>query len=128
MTVNEALQPILSVEDLSCVFRSKDGPVKALNGVGLELLPGRVLAIVGESGAGKTTLALALLRLLPFPGQITSGRILFEGRDVLQMSEEELRRLRGRSISMIFQDPVSGLNPVLPIGKQVEEILASHLK
>jgi oligopeptide/dipeptide ABC transporter ATP-binding protein len=86
-----------------------------------------VLAVVGESGAGKTTLALSILKLLPFPGQITSGEILFAGRDVLSMSEEELRRLRGRSISMIFQDPVSGLNPVLPIGKQVEEILGSHL-
>ncbi len=120
-------RPILSVEHLSCQFRSKDGPINALNDVSLDLLPGRVLAVVGESGAGKTTLALALLRLLPFPGQITSGRIFFDGADVLQMSEEELRRLRGRSISMIFQDPVSGLNPVLPIGKQVEEILASHL-
>jgi len=98
-----------------------------LNGVNLELFPSRILAVVGESGAGKTTLALSLLKLLPYPGQITSGRILFDDRDVLKMSEAELRRLRGHSISMIFQDPVSGLNPVLPIGKQVEEILASHL-
>lgn len=119
--------PILNVENLSCEFQTKEGPVKALNGVSLELRRGRILAVVGESGCGKTTLALSLLRLLPFPGRITDGRIRFDGREVLSMSEDELRRLRGRSISMIFQDPVSGLNPVLSIGKQVEEILASHL-
>lgn len=120
-------EPVLTIEDLSCRFQTKEGPVKALNGVSLALSPGRILAVVGESGSGKTTLALSILRLLPFPGQITSGSIRFEDRDVLAMSEDELRRLRGRAISMIFQDPVSGLNPVLPIGKQVEEILASHL-
>jgi peptide/nickel transport system ATP-binding protein len=119
--------PLLSIDALRCQFNTKEGPVRALNGVGLTLEPGRVLAVVGESGCGKTTLALAILRLLPFPGQITGGSIVFDGQDVLSMSEEDLRRLRGRSISMIFQDPVSGLNPVLPIGKQVEEILSSHL-
>jgi oligopeptide/dipeptide ABC transporter ATP-binding protein len=119
--------PILSVRDLRCQFNTKEGVVRALNGVSLSLEPGRVLAVVGESGCGKTTLALALLRLIAFPGQITGGSIRFAGREVLDMSEEDLRRLRGREISMIFQDPVSGLNPVLPIGRQVEEILASHL-
>jgi peptide/nickel transport system ATP-binding protein len=119
--------PLLEISDLSCRFQSKEGSVKALNGVSLELEAGRVLAVVGESGCGKTTLALSILRLLPFPGEITGGSIRFDGRDVLSMSEEQLRHLRGRAISMIFQDPVSGLNPVLPIGKQVEEILGSHL-
>lgn len=118
---------ILTVEDLSCEFHTKEGSVRALNGVSFSLEPGRILAVVGESGCGKTTLALSLLRLLPFPGRITGGSIRFGGRDVLAMGEDELRHLRGRSLSMIFQDPVSGLNPVLPIGKQVEEILASHL-
>jgi peptide/nickel transport system ATP-binding protein/oligopeptide transport system ATP-binding protein len=118
---------VLEIDGLSCRFQTKEGPVNALNGVSLRLQPGRILAVVGESGSGKTTLALSILRLVPFPGQVTAGTVRFEGRDVMQMSEEELRRLRGRAISMIFQDPVSGLNPVLPIGKQVEEILASHM-
>ncbi|HTE86496.1 MAG TPA: ABC transporter ATP-binding protein [Dehalococcoidia bacterium] len=120
-------EPVLQVDNLHCHFATKEGPVKAVNGVTLTLEQGKVMAVVGESGCGKTTLALAILRLLPFPGQITDGSIQFEGQNVLGMSEADLRRLRGRSISMIFQDPVSGLNPVLPVGKQVEEILASHL-
>ncbi len=119
--------PILSVQDLRCQFDTKEGLVRALNGVSLSLDAGKVLAIVGESGCGKTTLGLAILRLVAFPGQITGGSVRFEGREILEMSEEELRQLRGRSISMIFQDPVGGLNPVLPVGRQVEEILASHL-
>jgi peptide/nickel transport system ATP-binding protein/oligopeptide transport system ATP-binding protein len=119
--------PILAIDGLSCAFRTKEGEVRALNGVNLSLAPGRVLAVVGESGSGKTTLALSVLRLLPYPGQVTSGSIRFEDRDILSMPEDDLRRLRGRAISMVFQDPVSGLNPVLPIGKQVEEILSSHL-
>src|ERR1700730_4543169 len=103
-------ESVLTIENLHCQFLTKEGPVRAVNGVSLALRPGQVLAVVGESGCGKTTLALSILRLLPFPGQITEGNISFEGRDVLAMSEDELRRLRGRAISMIFQDPVSGLN------------------
>lgn len=118
---------VLEVAHLSCEFQTKEGPVKALNGVDFSLEPGKVLAVVGESGCGKTTLALSILRLLPFPGRVTGGAIYFNGLDILEMNEEQLRHLRGRSISIIFQDPVSGLNPVLPIGKQVEEILSSHL-
>lgn len=119
--------PILRVRDLSAAFFTKEGTVRAVQGVSFDLAPGRVLAVVGESGSGKSTLALALLRLLPFPGKITSGQVIFEGRNLLEQEEEDLRRIRGRRVSMIFQDPVSGLNPVLPIGKQVEEILTSHL-
>ena len=119
--------PILQVRNLSAAFFTKEGTVRAVQGVNFDLQPGKVLAVVGESGCGKSTLALALLRLLPFPGKVTSGEVHFEGRNILQAEEEELRRIRGRRISMIFQDPVSGLNPVLPIGKQVEEILTSHL-
>jgi oligopeptide/dipeptide ABC transporter ATP-binding protein len=119
--------PVLRIEDLYCHFNTKEGTVRAVNGVSVALEPGKVLAVVGESGCGKTTLALAILRLVPSPGQVSGGGIYYEGRNVLTMNEAELRSLRGRAISMIFQDPVGGLNPVLPIGTQVEEILASHL-
>jgi len=87
-----------------------------------------VLALVGESGSGKTTIALAILGLLPHPGKVTRGEIRYEGRDVLSLSERELRRLRGREISIIFQDPVSGLNPVLSVGEQVAEIITAHAR
>ena len=120
-------EPVLRVRDLSASFFTKEGVVRAVQNVSFELEPGKVLAVVGESGCGKSTLALSLLRLLPFPGKVTGGEVLFEGRDLMRTDDEDLRRIRGRRISMIFQDPVSGLNPVLPIGKQVEEILTSHL-
>ncbi|HLZ70536.1 MAG TPA: ABC transporter ATP-binding protein [Dehalococcoidia bacterium] len=120
-------EPILQVHDLSVEFATREGAVRAVNGASLALHPGEIVALVGESGCGKTTFALSLLRLLPLPGRITSGSVLFDGDDLCRLSDDALRRLRGRAISMIFQDPVTGLNPVLPVGKQVEEILASHL-
>lgn len=92
----------------------------------LSLRRGTTLALTGESGAGKTTVGLAVLDLLPYPGRITDGHILFQGRDVLGLSAEEIRRLRGREIAIVFQDPASGLNPVLPVGEQVEEIITAH--
>jgi oligopeptide/dipeptide ABC transporter ATP-binding protein len=98
----------------------------AVDGVSLELHAGEILGIVGESGCGKTTIALSLLNLVPYPGSIDSGAIYFNGRDVLEMDGDELRDLRGRDISMIFQDAIAGLNPVLTIGQQVEEIMTAH--
>src|SRR5437660_3993801 len=121
-------EPVLQVDDLSIEFSTREGPVRAVSHVSLGLGAGEIVAVVGESGCGKTTLALSILRLLPFPGRITAGSVHFDSRDMLALDDEQLRRLRGDAISMIFQDPVSGLNPVLPIGRQVEEILASHLK
>lgn len=120
-------EPILEACNLHTSFFTKEGAVQAVRGVSFSLEPGKILAVVGESGSGKSTLALSLLRLIPFPGKIIQGDVRLAGRDLMALSDEELRRVRGREISMIFQDPVSGLNPVLPIGKQVEEILASHL-
>jgi len=101
--------------------------VKAVDGVALALPRGKTLAIVGESGCGKTTIALAALNMVPDAGSIESGRVLFDGADILSMGADEVRRIRGRRISMIFQDPVSGLNPVLSIGTQVEEMVRAHL-
>lgn len=118
---------VLRIEDLTVHYGDKRTTVKAVNGVSLSLRRGTVLGIVGESASGKTTLGLSILNLLPFPGRIVGGHIYFEGKDLLQLSGEQLRRVRGRQISMIFQNPLSDLNPVLPIGVQVEEIITNHL-
>src|SRR5438477_4571905 len=107
------MEPILRIEDLRVQYRDRDRVVKAVDGVDLTLRRGETLTVVGESGCGKTTLALSILNLLPSSGAITSGRIFYEDRDLLSMKSEELRRVRGSEISMIFQDPVNGLNPVL---------------
>jgi oligopeptide/dipeptide ABC transporter ATP-binding protein len=119
---------VLEVQDLRAYYHERDRTVKAVDGVSLALQSGRVLCIVGESGCGKTTLALAILGLLPQNGRVPSGRVLFDGHDLLTLSGDALRGIRGRRISMIFQDPVSGLNPVLPIGDQVAEIIRTHLR
>lgn len=118
---------VLEVRDLSVQYRSGEKPVQAADGVSFSLKRGSVLALVGESGCGKTTTALAVLGLLPHPGRVVAGEVRFEGRDLLSMRPDDLRRLRGREISMIFQDPASGLNPVLSVGQQVEEIITAHL-
>jgi oligopeptide/dipeptide ABC transporter ATP-binding protein len=119
-------EPVLQVRDLRTQFFDKKTVLKAVDGVSFDLHAGEVLGIVGESGCGKTTLALSMLNLIPHPGSIESGQILFKGRDVLRMSDAEMRDLRGRDVSMIFQDPVAGLNPVLSIGDQVQEIITAH--
>lgn len=121
------IEPVLRVEDLRSYFFTPEGVVKAVNGVSFALERGSTLAILGESGAGKTSVGLSILNLLPHPGRITGGRVFLDGREISGLKGEELRRVRGREIAMIFQDPVSGLNPVLPIGVQVEEMITSHL-
>ncbi|MBI2912120.1 MAG: ABC transporter ATP-binding protein, partial [Chloroflexi bacterium] len=118
---------ILRVNGLRTHFFTQEGVVKAVNGVTFALRRGTILALVGESGCGKTVTALSILRLLPYPGRIIEGEVVFDGRDMTLLSKEEMRRIRGQEISMIFQDPLSGLNPVLPVGSQVEEIITSHL-
>jgi oligopeptide/dipeptide ABC transporter ATP-binding protein len=121
------IDPVLSVRDLSVEFHTPDGVVSAVDHVSYEVRPGETLAVVGESGCGKTVTSLAVLGLLPQPpGRIVSGEILFAGDDLLQASPRALRRLRGAEISMIFQDPQSSLNPVLTIGQQISGVLQAH--
>jgi peptide/nickel transport system ATP-binding protein len=120
--------PLLAVEDLHITFRTAQGPLRAVNGVSFKLEQGETLAIVGESGCGKSATALSLTRLLPAAAARVSGTIWFQGQDLLSMPEDELREIRGRHIAMVFQDPMSSLNPVRTIGIQMEEMLRLHLK
>jgi len=120
---------LLDVEDLRTWFFTRDGVVRAVDGVSFHVMPGETLAIVGESGCGKSVTALSLLRLVPSPpGRIVSGAIRFEGRDLLSLSEAEMRDIRGNQISMIFQEPMTSLNPVMTVGRQIGEILMLHQK
>ena len=117
---------ILEVRDLYVHFGGGSKPLKAVDGLSISLKRGSILALVGESGCGKTSTALAITGLLPHPGRVVKGEVSFDGVDLLKLSGDELRRIRGQEISLIFQDPVAGLNPVLSIGDQVEEIIRTH--
>src|SRR5688500_16544939 len=119
---------LLEVQDLHVHFVTSRGVVRAVEGISYTVAPGEVVALVGESGCGKSVSSLAIMRLLAKPaGRIVGGRILFEGRDLLKLSDEEMREIRGREISMIFQEPMTSLNPVLTIGFQIMEPLLIHL-
>ncbi|MCC7366445.1 MAG: ABC transporter ATP-binding protein [Dehalococcoidia bacterium] len=120
-------EPVISVRGLSVRYRTREKPVHALDDVSFDLTPGRVLALVGESGSGKSTAAMSITRLLPNEAEVLGGTVMFDGVDLLGLDDHQLRSIRGRRISMIFQDPVAGLNPVIPIGDQVAEALTSHL-
>ncbi len=121
------MAPLLEVRNMSTWFFTRDGTVKAVNGVSFEVDRGEVVALVGESGCGKTVSALSVLNLIPIPpGKIVQGEILFEGADLRKLSKEEMRKVRGGSISMIFQEPMTSLNPVLTIGRQLSEALELH--
>ncbi len=119
-------QTLLEVRNLHTYFKTKEGTVKAVNGVDLSLKEDSVLGVVGESGCGKTVTALSILQLVPFPGKIVEGKVLYRGVDLLTLSAEQMRKIRGKEISLIFQDAMAALNPVIPIGKQVEEIMLEH--
>jgi oligopeptide transport system ATP-binding protein len=119
---------LLSVIDLRTHFETEDGTVKAVDGVSFKLKRGETLGIVGESGSGKSVANLSLMRLIPDPpGKIVSGSVMFDGRDVLQLSPREVRAIRGRRIAMIFQDPMTSLNPFMRISKQLMEVTQLHL-
>jgi len=120
-------EPLLKVENLRTHFFTRDGVVRAVDGVSFHVNPGETLAIVGESGCGKSVTSLSILRLLPTPpAKIVEGRIDFAGRNLVALPEAEMRRIRGNEISMIFQEPMTSLNPVLTIGRQITETLRVH--
>ena len=119
---------LLDIQGLETQFRTREGTVHAVNGVSFHLKEGETLGIVGESGCGKSVTVLSMLRLIPTPpGEISAGEAFFQGKDLLKMSDEEIRRVRGAQISMIFQDPMTSFNPVLTIGRQLIEPLETHL-
>lgn len=121
-------EKILEIKNLSTSFFTHVGEVKAVRDVSFSVNEGEILGIVGESGSGKSVTSLSIMRLLQYPGKITAGEILFKGEDLVKMSEAELRKIRGEKIAMIFQDPMTSLNPLYTIGDQIEEIILEHNK
>jgi oligopeptide/dipeptide ABC transporter ATP-binding protein len=119
-------EPLLEVRDLEVRFWTGRGIIHAVNGVSFDIAPGETLGIVGESGCGKSVTSLALLGILPRAGRVTGGSARFQGRDLIGLSDEELRTIRGKEIAMIFQDPMTSLNPVLTVGRQIREALETH--
>jgi oligopeptide/dipeptide ABC transporter ATP-binding protein len=118
--------PLLSVEGLTTVFDTPSGSVPAVNDVSFEIHPGETLGLVGESGSGKSVTALSIMRLVQPPGRISAGRIRFKGRDLLDLNERDMHRVRGADIALIFQEPMTALNPVFTIGDQIRETLVVH--
>ena len=130
LRANGELEPaiVLNVRGLTTEFATEEGVVHAVNGISYTLKEGETLGVVGESGCGKTVHALSVLRLVPPPaGRIVAGQVMYQGYDLLQLPEEEVRQIRGREIAMIFQDPMTSLNPVLTVGEQIMEPLRWHL-
>jgi ABC-type dipeptide/oligopeptide/nickel transport system ATPase component len=118
--------PLLGVRNLTTVFDRPDGPAVAVDAVSFELSRGETLCLVGESGSGKSMTALSILRLVPPPGRVAGGTVVFNGRDLLQLSDREMRRVRGAEIGLVFQEPMSALNPVFTVGAQLVETLLVH--
>jgi peptide/nickel transport system ATP-binding protein len=120
--------PLLAIDDLHVEFQTSRGRLRALNGVSLNVEPGEIFGVVGETGCGKTITGLSVLRLLPKSAHISAGRIRFDGLDLLALRERDMRDVRGRHIAMIFQDPSTALNPVFTIGSQIERVVRQHLR
>ena len=119
----------VQIRDLSVQFSTTDGVVHAINGIDLDIEKGKTLGLVGETGAGKTTTALSILRLIPDPpGEITGGTILLDGKNIFEYSLQEMEDIRGDYVSMIFQDPMTSLNPVMSVGEQIDEVILLHQK
>ncbi|MCY1667409.1 ABC transporter ATP-binding protein [Rhizobium sp. SL86] len=123
---NSVVAPALSVENLSVTFQTRKGPVTAVNDVSFHVNPGEVLGVVGESGSGKSVTGLATMGLIDAPGRVSAGRVVLEGRNIAGVSDRDMRGLRGNRIAMIFQDPISTLNPVLRIDTQIMEAITAH--
>src|SRR3990172_6097428 len=123
------MPPLLQVRDLKTYFFTDDGVVKAVDGISYDVEQGETLGLVGESGCGKSVPALSVLRLIASPpGKIVGGEVLFDGEDLLKLDDDEIRHVRGNKIAMVFQEPMTSLNPVLTIGRQLTEALELHLK
>jgi oligopeptide/dipeptide ABC transporter ATP-binding protein len=121
------LPPLLEVRDLRTEFRTGAGVVRAVDGISYSVDPGETVAVVGESGSGKSVGALSILRLIPSPpGRIVAGEVMFNGRDLMKLSDDDMREVRGGEIGMVFQEPMTSLNPVLSIGRQITEMLEQH--
>jgi len=119
---------LLAVKDLKTYFFTEDGIVKAVDGVDFEVYQGETLGIVGESACGKSVTAFSIIRLLDYPGKTVGGEVIFKGENLLKKTEDEMRRIRGKEIAMIFQEPMTALNPVLTVGFQISEALMTHFK
>jgi oligopeptide/dipeptide ABC transporter ATP-binding protein len=122
----DKLEPLLDIQELKTYFYTDDGIIKAVDGVSFSVVPGEFLGLVGESGCGKSVTSLSIMRLIEAPGKIISGNILYQGKDLLTLSESEMEKVRGAQISMIFQQPQSCLNPVFTVGDQIVEVFQIH--
>src|SRR5205809_491117 len=121
------MQPLIEIKNLHVAFETSRGEVHPVRDVSFSIYPGQTVALVGESGCGKSVTAMSILRLIPSPpGRVLGGTITFEGRDLLKLSEKEMRSVRGREIAMIFQEPMTSLNPVYTIGDQIAEAVVLH--